>query len=133
MIIMPPTPDTDLLTSMPTLLPRAIYAALYWRPDGKYHWAIIIADDPTSGQKLHATNLESPAWQYACDDFGVATERKPLVVLGQMGVFGQHEALSGHVGRVHTRAASHHERLQGRLSRAKAAPVSPASCAMCHS
>ena len=71
---------------MPVLNPGAIYAALYWRPDSKCHWAIIVADDSTSGQKLHATNLESPAWQYACDDFGVTTEQKPLVILGQIGM-----------------------------------------------
>ncbi|KAM5541505.1 hypothetical protein V8D89_004695 [Ganoderma adspersum] len=57
---------------MPVLTPGAIYAAPYWRPDGKYHWAIIVADNYSSGQKLHATNLET-------------TERKPLVVLGQIG------------------------------------------------
>nr|VWP01746.1 Global transcription regulator sge1 [Ganoderma boninense] len=63
---------------------HTIYAALYWRPDGKYHWAIIVADDSSSGQKLHATNLECPAWQYAIDSFAVATERKPLVILAQI-------------------------------------------------
>ena len=88
---------------MPVLNPGAIYAALYWRPDGRYHWAIIVADDSTSGQKLHATNLESPAWQYACDDFGVTIERKPLVILGQIGMF-DNMTLFSYLAIVHSRA-----------------------------
>ena len=98
-----PPSDPHLSTSMPVLNPGAIYAALYWRPDSKHHWAIIVADDSTSGQKLHATNLESPAWQYACDDFGVTIERKPLVILGQIGMF-DNMTLFSYLAIVHSRA-----------------------------
>ncbi|KAI0370005.1 hypothetical protein BV20DRAFT_966989 [Pilatotrama ljubarskyi] len=70
----------------PPLTPNTIYAALYWRADGKYHWALIVADTTTSGQKLHATNLDHPeVWCYANDAFDVSTEWKPLVILGHIG------------------------------------------------
>ncbi|RPD61105.1 hypothetical protein L226DRAFT_534753 [Lentinus tigrinus ALCF2SS1-7] len=71
----------------PPLTPNAIYAALYWRTDGKYHWALIVTDSSVSGKKLHATNLEDPTtWRYASDDFDVSAEWKPLVILAQIGV-----------------------------------------------
>ncbi|KAI0354728.1 hypothetical protein OH77DRAFT_487112 [Trametes cingulata] len=70
----------------PPLKANAIYAALYWRADGKYHWALVVADTTTSGQKLHATNLDNPeVWRYANDPFDVSTEWKPLVILAQLG------------------------------------------------
>ena len=68
----------------PPLTPNGIYAALYWRADGKYHWALIVADSSVSGKKLHATNVEGP-WRYASDDFDVSTEWKPLVILAKIG------------------------------------------------
>ncbi len=70
----------------PLLTPNAIYAALYWRADGKYHWALIVAESPVSGKKLHATNLEDPTtWRYASDEFDVSSEWKPLVILAKIG------------------------------------------------
>ncbi|KAI0717542.1 P-loop containing nucleoside triphosphate hydrolase protein [Cerioporus squamosus] len=69
----------------PLLTPNTIYATLYWRADGKYHWALIVADSSVSGKKLHATNLDDPTtWCYASDDFNVSTEWKPLVILAQI-------------------------------------------------
>ncbi|RDX43042.1 hypothetical protein OH76DRAFT_1390924 [Lentinus brumalis] len=74
----------------PLLTPNAIYAALYWRADGKYHWALIVAESPVSGKKLHATNLEDPTtWRYASDEFDVSSEWKPLVILAKIGVAPQ--------------------------------------------
>ncbi|KAH9830496.1 uncharacterized protein C8Q71DRAFT_786059 [Rhodofomes roseus] len=66
--------------------PNTIYAALYRRMDSRYHWAMILAEGPENGYKLHATNIPDPAeWHYEREVYSIDNERKPLVLMAKIG------------------------------------------------
>ncbi|KZT63948.1 hypothetical protein DAEQUDRAFT_733290 [Daedalea quercina L-15889] len=61
---------------------NTIYAALYRGDDGRYNWALILAQSASEGLKLHSTNIPNPTkWHYEQERYSLDEERKPLVLI----------------------------------------------------